>query len=164
MMLRITCLRLIACVLSLSVAACAPQKPREPKYIDDIRPIPPAIKVSSFTIQRRDLQGALLRMGDTPVRLVPVYQSVTATESYEYRLFDVAPDSVYQLLGLENSDIIVAADRFLIKNQGQFPAFMRLLQNENEATIEIRRGGEARLLKYTFVPALQAVSAPGVRR
>lgn len=145
----------VSCVVTLGLVGCAPQKPREPKYIDDIRPIPPAIKVSSFTIQRRDLQGAILRMGDAPVRLVPVYQSVTSTESYEYRLFDVAPDSVYELLGLENSDVIVAADRFLIKNQAQFPAFVRLLQNENEATIEIRRGGEARLLKYTFVPTLQ---------
>ncbi len=70
-------------------------------------------------------------------------------------MFDVTPDSVYALLGLENSDIIVAADKYLIKNQAQFPAFMRLLQNENEATIEIRRGGEARLLKYTFVPTIQ---------
>jgi hypothetical protein len=146
---------LIACIVVGSVFGCAPQKIREPKYIHDIRPIPPAIKVSSFTIQRRDLQAALLRLGEVPVRLVPIYQSVTSTESYEYRLFDVTPDSVYALLGLENSDIIVAADKFLIKNQAQFPAFMRLLQNENEATIEIRRGGEARLLKYTFVPTIQ---------
>jgi hypothetical protein len=146
---------LVACVVFTCALGCVPQKTREPKYIDDIRPVPPAIKVSSFTIQRRDLQAALLRLGEVPVRLVPIYQSVTSTESYEYRLFDVTPDSVYALLGLENSDIIVAADKYLIKNQAQFPAFMRLLQNENEATIEVRRGGEARLLKYTFVPAIQ---------
>lgn len=146
---------LVTCAIVACVLGCVSQTVREPKYIDDIRPIPPAIKVSSFTIQRRDLQAALLRLGEVPVRLVPIYQSVTSTESYEYRLFDVTPDSVYALLGLENSDIIVAADKFLIKNQAQFPAFMRLLQNENEATIEVRRGGEARLLKYTFVPAIQ---------
>jgi membrane-associated protease RseP (regulator of RpoE activity) len=146
---------LIACFFAVEIIGCAPRPPREPKYIEDIRPIPPAIKVNSFTIQRRDLQASLLRLGEVPVRLVPIYQSVTSTESYEYRLFDVTPDSVYALLGLENSDIIVAADKFLIKNQAQFPAFMRLLQNENEATIEIRRGGEARLLKYTFVPTIQ---------
>jgi hypothetical protein len=29
-----------------------------------------------------------------------------------------------------------------------------LLGNQNEATIELRRGGEARLQRYTFVPAL----------
>jgi hypothetical protein len=152
--MRVLC-GLMASLFALAGLGCTPQRPREPKYIDDIRPIPPAIKVSSFTIQRRDLQATLLRLGEVPVRLVPIYQTVTSTESYEYRLFDVTPDSVYALLGLENSDIIVAADKFLIKNQAQFPAFMRLLQNENEATIEIRRGGEARLLKYTFVPAIQ---------
>jgi type II secretory pathway component PulC len=93
-------------------------------------------------------------MSDAPVRLVPVYQSVSSTQTYEYRLFDVSPDGVYGLLGLENSDIIVAADRYLLKNPNQFPAFVRLLSNENEATIEIRRGGEGRLLKYSFVPAV----------
>jgi hypothetical protein len=29
-----------------------------------------------------------------------------------------------------------------------------LLASQNEATIELRRGGEARLHKYIFVPAL----------
>ena len=61
---------------------------------------------------------------------------------------------MYGLIGLENGDVIVAANRYLIKNPAQFPAFVQLLASQNEATIEIRRGGEARLHKYIFVPAL----------
>lgn len=141
-------------LLSVLGGGCATQRAREPKFIDDIRPIPPALKVISYTIQRRDLQNALIRIREHSVRLVPVYQSVSTTESYEYRIFDVGQGSVYSLLGLENSDIIVAASRYLIKNPAQFPAFVQLLVNENEASIEIRRGGEARLLKYRFVPAV----------
>lgn len=140
-------------VLLIGAVGCGIQRNKDPKFIEDIRPIPPALKVNSFTIQRRDLQQAIARLADTPIRLVPVYQTVSSTESYEYRVFDVTPDSVYALMGIENSDIIVAADRYLIKNASQFPAFVRLLGNENEATIEIRRGGEARLMKYSFVPA-----------
>ena len=141
-------------LISVLVDGCATQRAREPKFIEDIRPIPPALKVISYTIQRRDLQNALIRIREHQVRLVPVYQSVSITESYEYRIFDVGQNSVYSLLGLENSDIIVAASRYLIKNPAQFPAFAQLLVNENEASIEIRRGGEARLLKYRFVPAI----------
>ena len=140
-------------LLLIGVVGCGIQRNKDPKFIEDIRPIPPALKVNSFTIQRRDLQQAIARLADTPIRLVPVYQTVSSTESYEYRVFDVTPDSVYALMGIENSDIIVAADRYLIKNPAQFPAFVRLLGSENEATIEIRRGGEARLMKYSFVPA-----------
>jgi type II secretory pathway component PulC len=90
-----------------------------------------------------------------------VYQSVSSTDSYEYRVFDINQDGVYALLGLENADIIVSANRYLIKNPAQFPAFVQLLAAENEAQIEIRREGEARLHKYSFVPA---VPAKGGRR
>jgi type II secretory pathway component PulC len=140
------------CVLG---SGCSARGPQEPKFIEDIRPIPPVLKVNSYTIQRRDLNEALERMSDAPIRLVPVYQSVSSTQTYEYRLFDVSPDGVYGLLGLENSDIIVAVDRYLLKNPNQFSAFVQLLANENDAMIEIRRGGEGRLLRYSFVPAVK---------
>lgn len=147
----------VVCVVVslLSVLGCGATKAREPKFIDEIRPITPSLKVISYTIQRRDLQDALTKIKENPIRLVPVYQSVSSTESYEYRIFDINQSGVYSLLGLENSDIIVAANRYLIKNPAQFPAFIQLLGSENEATIEIRRGGEARLLRYSFVPAVQ---------
>lgn len=133
-------------------AGCGPATPLQPKFIEDIRPIPPSLKMLSYTIQRKTLQDALVRLQENPIRLVPVYQSVSSTDSYEYRIFDIQHDGAYSLLGLENADIIVAVNRYLIKNPSQFPAFVQLLGNENEATIEIRRNGEARLMRYSFVP------------
>jgi type II secretory pathway component PulC len=141
-------------VVALGCQGCFSPAVKSPKFIDDVRPIPPALRVISYTIQRRDLQEALTKIRENPIRLVPVFQSVSSVESYEYRVFDINQDSVYGLLGLENSDIIVAANRYLIKNPAQFPAFIQLLARENDATIEIRRGGEARLHKYTFVPSV----------
>jgi type II secretory pathway component PulC len=85
---------------------------------------------------------------------VPVFDNISVKQTYSYRLFDVHDDSAYALLGLQTSDIIVAADRYLIKRPEQFPAFIGLLAGADEATIEIRRGGEGRLLKYSFLPAL----------
>lgn len=134
---------------------CGPTSPPQPKFIEDIRPIPPAMKEVSFAIQRRDFEHALEQEGEAPPRLVPVFATVASRESYEYRIFDLKPGSPYELLGLQNSDIIVAANRYLIKRPDQFQTFVQLLRVENEAAIEIRRGGEARLLKYSFVPAIQ---------
>jgi type II secretory pathway component PulC len=141
----------LALMLQLT-AGCSASQVREPKFIEDVRPIPPVLKVISYAIQRRDLQEALTRIKENPIRLVPVFQSVSPADSYEYRIFDIGENGVYALLGLENKDILVAANRYLIKSPAQFPAFVQLLANEKEATIEIRRGGESRLHKYTFIP------------
>lgn len=139
----------------LALSGCGPTAPKAPRFIDDVRPIPPSLKVISYTIQRRSLQDALTRIRENPIRLVPVFQSVSSTDSYEYRVFDINQDGVYALLGLENADIIVAANRYLIRNPAQFPSFVQLLAAENEAQIEIRRDGEARLHKYSFIPAVE---------
>ena len=143
-----------AIVTGTVLQGCVSHPVKTPKFIDEVRPIPPSLKVITYTIQRKDLQNALTKIRENPIRLVPVFQTVSSTESYEYRIFDIAHDGVYGLLGLENSDIIVAANRYLIKNPAQFPAFIQLLATENEATIEIRRGGQARLHKYSFVPTM----------
>jgi type II secretory pathway component PulC len=147
-------LHVVSLVVVLGFQGCFSPAVKSPKFIDEVRPIPPALRVITYTIQRRDLQGALTKISENPIRLVPVFQTVSSVESYEYRIFDITRDSVYGLLGLENADIIVAANRYLVKNPAQFPAFVQLLARENEATIEIRRGGEARLHKYTFVPVV----------
>lgn len=136
-------------------AACGPSTPAQPKFIEDVRPIAPALKEVSFAIQRRDLESALEREGEAPPRLVPVFASVSSRESFEYRIFDLKPGTPYELLGLQNSDIIVAANHYLIKRPEQFYQFVQLLRAENDALIEIRRGGEGRLLKYSFIPAIQ---------
>ena len=139
---------------SLLLAGCSAGGAKEPRFIEDIRPVPPPLKVTHFSIQRRDLQDALTRQGDNAIRLVPVFDNIAVKETYSYRLFDIHDDSAYSLLGLQTSDVIVAADRYLIKRPEQFPAFIGLLAGADEATIEIRRGGEGRLFKYRFLPAL----------
>ena len=144
----------VCAALMIVVSGCSTMSEREPRFIEDIRPVPPLTKVTTFSIQRKDLIDSLSNPKENVVRLVPVYQSVSSRQSYEYRIFDVKEGSAYALLGLEPSDILVAADRYLVKKPDQFPAFVQLLAGMNESSIEIRRGGEARLLKYRFVPAL----------
>jgi type II secretory pathway component PulC len=146
---------LFAAMVLFAGIGCATSRPSEPKRIDEIRPIPPALRVTTYTLQRRDLQSTLSKGADNTIRLVPIYESVASRQSYEYRVFDVRPGSVYSLLGIENSDVLVAADGYLIKKPEQFVMYVQLLQKENEANIEIRRGGEPKLLKYSFLPAIK---------
>lgn len=150
---RLRALVVFSGVLS-GVLGCGAVGIKEPKFIDDIRPVPPPFKVSSYAIQRRDLQDALSRSGDNTARLVPVFDNISVKETYSYRIFDVRDGSVYSLLGLQTSDVIIAVDRYLIKRPEQFLAFVSLLPRTNQATIEIRRGGEARLFKYQFIPVV----------
>lgn len=151
--MRLICF-LSVIALAFSLAACSSNSLREPRLIEDIRPVPPPLKIMHLSIQRRDLQEALTRQGDNAIRLVPVFDNISVKQTYSYRLFDVNQNSAYALLGLQTSDVIVAADRYLIKRPEQFPAFISLLAGADAATIEIRRGGESRLLKYNFIPAL----------
>jgi type II secretory pathway component PulC len=137
------------------VAGCGTIVPPEPKFIDDIRPVAPGQKATNYSIQRKDLVDALARNQENTVRLVPV-TTVASSTTYEYRLFDIRPSSVYQLLGLENSDVLIAVSRYLVKRPDQFKGFVQLLATQDEASIEIRRGGEAKLFKYSFLPPLAA--------
>jgi type II secretory pathway component PulC len=145
---------LCAVAIALLVGGCSASSMREPKFIDDIRPVPPPMKVLHYSIQRKDLQDALVQQGVNTIRLVPVFDTLSVSQSYSYRLFDVQEGSAYSLLGLQTSDVVVAADRYLIKRPDQFPQFVSLLAGMNEASIEIRRGGESKLFKYNFIPAV----------
>jgi type II secretory pathway component PulC len=150
--------RLLAVAVSCSLfglAGCFTSKTAEPKFIEEIRPIPPITKSTSYSIQRKDFLDALTKSQENTIRLVPVFSSVSTATTYEYRVFDIRPLSAYSLLGLENSDVLIAVNRYLLKRPEQFATFVQLLAREDEATIEIRRGGEAKLFKYSFLPSLK---------
>ncbi len=150
--------RVIFLGAALCSTGCINHEPVQPKRIEEIRPNPPLFRSVSLTLQRRDFISQLGRRGDNTIRLVPVFQSAVSPESYVYRVFDVKPKSVYTLLGLQNSDIIVAVDGFLVRKPEQFVAYTQLLQNEDSSTVEIQRSGEAILLRYTFIPSVKSPS------
>jgi type II secretory pathway component PulC len=99
-------------------------------------------------LQTRIAKGQLLRA----VRLVPLLRGGgTSTIPYpEYRLFGIKEGSVYSLLGLRNTDVLVAADGFIIRDPGVFPAFVELLGTQPTGSIEIMRHDEPILFEYTI--------------
>lgn len=158
---RVSRLLCIALLPIITCTGCFLQKTsQQPKRIEDIRPNPPIFKSYSLTIQRKDFKSQLGRTGENTIRLVPVFQSAVNPESFVHRVFDVRPKSVYTLMGIQNADILVAVDGFLVKKPEQFVSYVELLQNEDSSTIEILRGGESILLRYNLIPSLKAVATP----
>jgi type II secretory pathway component PulC len=82
------------------------------------------------------------------VRLVPVYSR--GGSSGEFRIFDVKQGSVFELLGIENLDIVVAANGFVIPGGNVFWQYLVMMSDMPEGSIEIRRNGIPFLMKYKF--------------
>jgi type II secretory pathway component PulC len=141
-------------VLSLAVllfSACAAKEPGRPVKINELRQLPPVMKSVKKVIDRTQLREALGR--STDIRLIPVYSSMVAGTNQEYRIFDIRPGSVADLLGLENADVLVAAAGYVVHHQRQFETYLRLMAEIDSAEIEIRRGGAHLLLSYTITPS-----------
>jgi membrane-associated protease RseP (regulator of RpoE activity) len=107
-------------------------------------------QVLSRTISRADLRKAISH-GKT-ARVVELLYGRDSSPGYkQYRLFGVDKESPYALLGLENADIIVAANGYVLNSPDKLPKFIGLLPGEQTATLDVRRSGRAIRFSYTFV-------------
>lgn len=141
-------------VLMLLTGCSMTGRPNGAIKIEEVRPIPPVVKTIRLTIQRENLKTALSEGTDlNSIRVIPLYASVNPVAALEYRLFDIRPESAFNLLGLQNSDILVAAHGYVVQGPQQFAMYVRLLLEQDEGNIEIRRGGVPTLLQYAFIPA-----------
>jgi len=124
--------------------------------VSDLRPIPPIFHTVPMTIDRKVLRDMIEQGTEgTEIRLVPIYSSNSGLGINEYRLFDIHQGSVYTLLGLENSDILVSAHGYVVKDRSVFPAYIAMLLTLNSSEIEVRRDGRPTVFKYTIVPELK---------
>jgi type II secretory pathway component PulC len=107
---------------------------------------------TKVVVSKDDIRRALA--GNSPVgstRLIElVYRPDEAKPYPEYRIFGIQKDSIYEVLGLEDSDIIVAANGYILPNSRVFPSFLELLPKQENASIFIRREGKPILLAYEF--------------
>jgi type II secretory pathway component PulC len=71
----------------------------------------------------------------------------------EYRLFDIRSQSVYDLLGIQSADVLVAAHGFIVYDPNSFPTYaLSFISQVEKPSIEIKRAGVPMLLNYEFVP------------
>ena len=114
-------------------------------------PKPPAKGITEITIEiPKDRYSQYLQRGESlnRVRLVPVYSR--GGSSGEFRIFDVKQGSVFDILGIENLDIVVAANGFVIPGGNVFWQYLVMMADMPDGSIEIRRNGIPFLLKYKF--------------
>ena len=117
------------------------------------RILPSEIARKEIVVPRAELVRRLKERGVADgVRLIPILkgQSYEGDATPEYRIFGVKGQGVYQLLGLENADVIVSAHGFVIRDPRVFPEYVMLLKGQPSGSIEIRRGGSSLLLAITI--------------
>lgn len=138
--------------LPISIGCTTPQPP-QPKLISEVRPAGLPIPTVERHIDRTTLLTSLADKSSIDhIRLIPIQKGASLREGEipEYRVFGVRPDSAYALLGLENTDILVAADDFIIYDPRTFPLYVTLLANQTQAKLEIRRGSQGLVVKSLF--------------
>ena len=113
------------------------------------RPIPQGITEVKLAVKRSDYSEHLQR-GESinRARFVPVYSR--GGSSGEFRIFDVKPGSIFELLGMKSLDIVVAANGYMVPGGNVFWAYLVMMEKLPEGTIEIRRNGIPLLLRYKF--------------
>lgn len=146
------CIHVLATLMILGLAGCGPRFGElEPERFPIQRETPPNIKTLSLTIPRSQLATALEKdLLTNKIRVIEIYSAREVSTQPLYRLFDIAPGSVYELLGLRNADVLVACNERYLRNADVFRQYVRLLKGESRAKIEIMRGPQAMLLDYTF--------------
>lgn len=152
--MRITSILLLVVVMCFSACSAMSSGASEGgTKIDELRGAPPfdrrTIKVE---LVREEYQKMLEVEGSAnDARLVQIFHRGEAEEELkEYRLLDVRPNSVYDLLKLRQADVLIAADGFVVPNPQVFWNYLRLIARFEVASIEIRRGGTPILLEYSF--------------
>lgn len=141
--------------LIIFLIGCAETVSTKPVLIRQVLPVSPSLQIEEREIQRSELQAAL-QGGDVlnAVRLVQLFDSQQGGPVPQYRIFEIKPKSIYELLGLENSDVIVAAHGYVIPDWRNFPPYIGWLVTQNSSEIELKRQGRAMVMKYRIVPGL----------
>ena len=117
------------------------------------RSYPENIRVIENIVKRDQYENALKFGGNlNRIRLPEIYVRGLEGNEKQYRFFDVKPNSVYEMLGIENADVLVSVEGYMVPNQEGFYGYISLLHKEKMSNIEVLRNGAPLLLKNTFVP------------
>lgn len=108
-------------------------------------------RVTEQRVSKKKLLASLKQgEGANEVRLVTVFRR-DRQQLPQYRIFDIRSGSAYHLLGLEDGDILLAANDHIIFDPAGFRTFViDYLKDQSEASLTISRGGVATLYRYSF--------------
>lgn len=141
------------CIASL--ISCAPRGETrgEENRLDKLRTVPVAARLQPRRVDKESYSRAVQSKELlSSLRLVPILKGETEKTPYpEYRVFGIKKGSPYSLLGLENADVLVAAEGFVVRDPATVPMYARLVLDQGRSQIEIRRGQEPILLSTEIV-------------
>ncbi len=139
-------------LILLAFASCAPKNVVTPMRISSVRGMIPGTEVINKKVSRSEYKKSLAGVkAFDRLRLVQLMTRSQNDELPENRLFDIMPGTPAVLLGLQNADILIAANDYVIHSPLKFKQYLILLQNEKTAEIEIRRDEHPIIFKYEFV-------------
>lgn len=151
-------MRLLALCLVLALSGCVASKMQEGVPINSLRKAgaPAGQSVKKIQISRKQYHSAVAQGAEVnSLRMVPVFRGPgdgAGALLPEYRLFEIRPKSVFDMMGLLPADILVAAHGFVVYEPNSFPVYaLRFLAEVEEPSLEIKRGGTPLLLTYEFI-------------
>jgi type II secretory pathway component PulC len=114
-----------------------------------------AVKNVDYTLSKKKLESAAL-LGDSvnTLRVVTVFRrgEQASIGLPEYRLFDIRKGSAFDIVGLQNADILQAANDYIIYQPEGLKTFvLQLLPTMPSSSIRVVRDGVPLQLNYKIV-------------
>lgn len=138
-----------ALFLCILISGCFSKAP-QPTLLSSVRPQPSNIITKTVIVSRPALEQALQKEGSS-FRLIKVFRREAPTGLPEYRVFGIQRSSSYELIGLQNADILIAANDYIIYNPQGFSDFMKFLAKNDGGQVEVLRGQQPILLDCKVV-------------
>lgn len=134
--------------------------------LEEVQGAPTDLRPIDISVQRALYKRALAQPSSLQqIRIVRIYSHdpMMAQTVPAYRIFDIIPGGVYDQLGLQAGDTLLAVNGWILFDADKFAAFASLLEYSNEASLELRRGDEAVKLQISLLPKLADTTVPAAK-
>lgn len=100
----------------------------------------PGSTATGIRLNPSDVEGALSDMNKvmTQARVVP---NLVDGKTSGYRIFNIAPGSIYTRLGLTNNDVVERVNGVEINSPDSLYQLFQQIKNEKKITVDFNRGG-----------------------
>lgn len=125
--------------------AQAPQRSRNDKVADGIR----KINDSTYEIKKPAIDKALSNLSQVArgARIVPSFKN---GKSNGFKLFSIAPNSLYSKLGIENGDVVQKVNGHEIKSPDKALEVYAQLKDASDFTVDLLRRGTPQTMNYAI--------------
>lgn len=105
------------------------------------------ISDSKWLVDQREVASSAANMSQilTQARALPYLENGKTTG---FRLSEIVPGSIYEKIGLQNGDVIQKVNSQDVDDPGKFFQLYQGLQNEQNISIDVLRGGQRQTLNY----------------